>query len=364
MAANTIRKPHASTVGRRDFVKMAVGTGVWSAALLTRTAQAQGQPGRPNSIDVHAHWEPPAYAKAVAALRSGSGGGEGNPLNADLNERVKWMDEFGVQMNALSLAAGPSGMAWEWAAPNEAARLAQIFNDASIEGHQAFPDRFIVGAVLPVGAPALALQELNRVAGRPGVRAVALPLSFGNRDFLFEPDFAPVLARIEELGYPILFHPLSPRTSNPRWEGDGWLSNSVGFPVDGATTAAMFITTGTLDKYPNLDIVLSHSGGAFPYVAGRIEHGFLRRDFKTARPFREYIRRFHYDTLTYYPETMRFLIDLVGTDRVVIGTDNFAPMDTTAGTVDNPHTLVEAMNLPAADRELIMRGNATRLFKL
>jgi len=363
MAATTNRQPHAPGVGRRGFVKIAVGTGIWSTALLTRTARVQGQPGRPNSIDVHAHWAPPAYTRALTALRGG-GGGTPEPLNSDLSARVKWMDEFGVQMHALSLAAGASGMAWEWAAPDDAARLAQIFNDASIEGHQAFPDRFIVGAVLPVGAPRLALQELNRVAGKPGVRAVAIPYSFGDRDFLFEPNFAPVLARIEELDYPILFHPLSPAAGNPKWEGDGGLSNSVGFPTDGATTAAKFITTGTLDKYPNLEIVLPHSGGAFPYVAGRIEHGFLRRDFKTARPFREYIRRFHYDTLTYYPETMRFLIDLVGADRVVIGTDNFARMDTTEGVVDNPHTLVEAMNLPAADRELIMRGNAARLFNL
>lgn len=77
------------------------------------------------------------------------------------------------------------------------------------------------------------------------------------------------------------------------------------------------------------------------------------------RPFREYIRRFHYDTLAYYPETLRFMIDLVGSDRVVIGTDNYAKMD-----VEQPNALVEQLQLPAADRERILRGNAARLLRL
>jgi aminocarboxymuconate-semialdehyde decarboxylase len=105
--------------------------------------------------------------------------------------------------------------------------------------------------------------------------------------------------------------------------------------------------------------VLPHSGGCFPYIAGRVEHGLARRKFKLGRPFKDYIRRFHYDTITYYPETLRFLITLVGSDRVVIGTDNFAAMD-----VEEPNGLVEELNLPAADRDRILRGNAARLFHL
>jgi len=75
--------------------------------------------------------------------------------------------------------------------------------------------------------------------------------------------------------------------------------------------------------------------------------------------FRDYIRRFHYDTLAYYPETLRFLINLVGSDRVVIGTDNYAIMD-----VEYPNALVEQLKLPEADRGKILRGNASRLLKL
>jgi aminocarboxymuconate-semialdehyde decarboxylase len=110
-----------------------------------------------------------------------------------------------------------------------------------------------------------------------------------------------------------------------------------------------------------LEIVLPHSGGIFPYIMGRIDHenanGQRAKQLKSTMP--EYFRRFHYDTLTYYPETMRFLIDEVGTDRIVVGTDNFARMD-----VEWPNALVEQMKLPKADEDKILRENAKRLLRL
>jgi aminocarboxymuconate-semialdehyde decarboxylase len=85
--------------------------------------------------------------------------------------------------------------------------------------------------------------------------------------------------------------------------------------------------------------------------------GAVRVNLK--RPFKEYVRRFHYDYLTYYPEAFRFLVGLVGPDRIVIGTDLFAARD-----IQYPNAFVEQFNLPAADRDRILRGNAMRLFRL
>ena len=138
------------------------------------------------------------------------------------------------------------------------------------------------------------------------------------------------------------------------------LVNTLGFPFDHATTAAKFITSGALDRHPKLEIVLPHAGGVFPYIAGRMDHGFAEQgDFKLPHPFAPYLRRFHYDTLAYYPETLRFLINRVGSDRVVIGTDNYAIMD-----VEYPNALVEQLKLPEADQDRILRGNAIRLLHL
>jgi aminocarboxymuconate-semialdehyde decarboxylase len=361
-----------STIGRRDFIKAGAGAGAVLTALNADAASPQNQPAwearpskttgvRPVGIDVHTHWLPEAYAKAQTEMGRPANANP-NPLDFDLDRRRKWMDEHAIQMHVLTLSGGAP---WQWATPEQGARLAQIINDAAIEAHTAFPDRFVAGIAIPVRDPVLALKELNRVAGKPGMRAVHLPNSIEQHDYLFEPAFAPIFARCEELGYPLLFHPLDGEANiySRRIMGPPSLTNWLGFTFETATTAAKFITSGTLDKFPKLDIVLPHSGGCFPYIAGRIEHGLFHMgggaQVKLAHPFKEYVRRFHYDYLAYYPETLRFLINLVGSDRVVIGTDSFAAKD-----IEYPDSFAEQLNLPAADRDRILKGNVTRLFRL
>jgi len=356
--------PRAYTVGRRDFLKMGAGGGALAmTALNAPAAFADIDTSHSGSIDLHAHWMPEVYAKALNELKPGVAS-TANPLDHDLQKRCQWMDKHNVKMVALTLSGG---MPLQWASPADGARLAQIINDAAVEAHTKFPDRFIAGIEIPVRDPQMCLKELNRMAGKPGMRAVHLPNSFEGRDYLFEPAYEPVLARVEELGYPLLFHPLDgddniyagkERLGNALAQSAN-INNTLGFTFESATTAAKFIITGTLDKFPNLEIVLPHSGGCFPYIAGRVERGLVAKKFKLPRPFREYIRRFHYDALTFYPETMRFLIELVGPDRVVIGTDNYAAMD-----VGEPNALVEQIGLSPEDRERIFRGNAERLFRL
>ena len=314
------------------------------------------------SIDAHAHWAPAGYVRLMAELGHPAATGPLNPLMTDLEKRIKWMDERGVQMHVLTLSGS---MPWQWASQDAARRLARVVNDAAIAAHKAYPDRFIAGVALPMRSPAAALKELERVAGEPGIRAVHLPNSIEGQDYIFEAAYRPLLARCEELGYPLLFHPLDGVENhyggNTRLAGPEFMYNTLGFPFDTATTATKFILSGLLDKYPKLEIVLPHSGGCFPYIAGRIEHSIAKgaATVKLQHPFREYIRRFHYDTLAYYPETLRFMIELVGADRVVIGTDNYAKMD-----VEQPNALLDRLQLPPADLERIRRGNAAKLLRL
>jgi aminocarboxymuconate-semialdehyde decarboxylase len=374
------------SIERREFLRVGSSTGVGVATAMSALGfdpasaqtssqtlvQTPDQPWntpprgtiRPVSIDCHTHWAPEPYVKVLADLGRPNGG---DPLNYDLDRRCKWMDAHGVQMLVLTLNGG---MPWQWVSPEEGAHIAQIVNDAAIQAHTAFPDRFIAAMELSFASPELALKELNRVAGKPGMRAVHAPNSIQGRDYLFEPAYAPLLARIEELGYPLVFHPLDgeinyyggpeTRVGDPL-SVSAAMNNWVGFTCETATTAAKFIISGTLDKYPKLEIVLPHSGGSFPYLAGRLEHGLERNKFKVQHPFKDYVRRFHYDSITFYPETLGFLISLVGADRVVVGTDNAFGVNQA---IEYPNSLVEQLNLPAADRELILRGNAARLFRL
>ncbi|OFW11933.1 MAG: hypothetical protein A3F69_05610 [Acidobacteria bacterium RIFCSPLOWO2_12_FULL_66_10] len=356
-------------------MKIGAGGGALMSMLIADGAAAQKQSawetqpskkgfGRPYSIDMHSHWTPASYLKAQSEM--GHRQSNDHPLYADLPGRVKWMDEREIQIHVLTLDGGSP---WQWATTEQAVGLAQIHNDGAIEAHKAYPDRFIGAIAMGPRDPATALKELNRVAGQPGMRAVQLPDSYDRRDYVFEPAFEPILARCEELGYPLLFHQIAgPDTAygGNRMAGRPNLSSALDAPISRAALAAKFIVTGTLDKFPKLDIVLQHAGGAFPYIAGRIEHflyNYPERNtppvVKLARPFKEYLRRFHYDYLVYYPEALRFLIDLVGSDRVVIGTDLFAARD-----IQYPNAVLDQFNLAAKDRDLILRGNARRLLHL
>ena len=254
---------------------------------------------------------------------------------------------------------------WAPVPPVQGAHLAQVINDTGIQVHQKYPDRFVIGVELPIRDSELALKELNRIAGQPGVRAVHLPDSIERRDYVFDPGFAPVLARIEELNLPIIFHQMDgvPNTfGGSRTAGPPPLAAGIDAPIEHTFLASKFIYTGTLDKYPNLQMVLPHAGGAFPYLAGRVEHFlFHMTDHSTTikHPFRDYLRRFHYDYLIYYPEAFRFLMGMVGSDRIVVGTDNFAAKD-----VEYPTAVLDQFKLPVADRDRILKGNAMRLLHL
>ncbi|MGH9258219.1 MAG: amidohydrolase family protein [Vicinamibacterales bacterium] len=364
---DSARPSRRSTLGRRAFIKAGAGGSLGAVAAMQPSAAAAQTPlqpwwdarpssasaNRPVAIDLHAHWVPPPYAKAMADL--GRPLANPYPLELDLDQRRKWMDEHGVQMHVLTLNGG---MPWQLVSPEDGVRLAQIVNDAGVAAHTAWPDRFIASIELPIRDAEMALRELNRAAGKPGLRAVHLPDSIDNRDYLFQPEFAPLMTRIEELGYPILFHNLNSDAFGRR-PSEAGLDNTFAHAV----LAAKFISTGTLDKFPKLEIVLPHAGGAFPYVAGRLEHFAFHMGggnrLSLQHPYKTYVRRFHYDYLTYHPEGFRFLLSLVGSDRIVVGTDSFNARD-----IEYPSAVVEQFGLPAVDRDRILRGNAIRLFRL
>ena len=358
-----------SRMGRREFIQAgaAVTVAITARSVAAAPAPAQQkelQPwwaarpatpkaNRPVSIDMHTHWLPPTYTKALVNV--GKPVARIDPLEADLEQRLKWMDEHGVQMHLLALSGDA---VWQLVTPEQAASLAQVANDAAVEAHAKYPDRFVAAIELPITDAGLCMKELERMAGKPGMRAVNLGDTIAGRDYVFEADFAPVLARCEELGYPLVFHNMNTDSLCKRPAGPG-----LDAAFTHAVLATKFIGTGTLDKYPKLEIVLPHAGGAFPYCVGRVEHFMYHMGANVGKTppqtFKEYIRRFHYDYLTYHPEGLRFLIDIVGSDRIVVGTDSFNAHD-----IEYPSAVVEQFNFPAVDRDRILKGNATRLLRL
>jgi len=120
---------------RRNFLELSFGAAFAQGVPAWDARPADVRSIKPVSIDMHTHWAPEAYVKAQVEMGRPAPANP-NPLDFDLDKRRKWMDEHGIQMHVLTLSGGAP---WQWATPEQGARLAQIVNDAAIQAHTAFP---------------------------------------------------------------------------------------------------------------------------------------------------------------------------------------------------------------------------------
>ena len=325
-------------------------------------------------VDIHAHYFSEPYLRAIETEgeafgvklnRSDPKGPAiqvgavlGGPLRSafwDLDVRRKEMDRQRVGIHALSLT---HPMVY-WADSALGLRLARLVNDALAQAHTAFPDRFVGLATLPLQDPPQALGELERAARLPGIRGVYLGTNVNGRD-LSDPDFLAVWERIDALRLPVFLHPLS--VIGAQRLASYYLGNLLGNPFDTAVAAAHLIFGGILDRFPRLTVCLPHAGGAFPYLVGRLDRGRKVRPECTQlkRPPSAYLRRFTYDTVSHAPESLRYLIGLVGADRVMVGSDYCFDMG-----YERPVEVVTRLaRLSRADQARILGGTAAKLLRL
>ena len=324
------------------------------------------------SIDIHAHFVPEEYLRLIEAegephgvrLRPGPNGpfivlGQVaiGPITAhyhDLHLRLKTMDAKGVAIHALSLM--PPMVYWADAALG--LHLARLVNDAMAEASRAHPERFVALATLPMQEPEAAASEVDRAVKELGCRGIYLGTNVRGKE-LTDSSLFPVFERIHALGVPILLHPLN--VIGAQRLTSYYLHNLLGNPFDTAVAAANLIFSGLLDRFPKLNICLPHAGGAFPYLIGRLNHGWkVRQECKALKkPPSSYLRRFTYDTISHAPEALRYLINLVGADRVMLGSDFCFDMG-----YERPVEVVSALKLSRNDQEKILGGNAARLLRL
>lgn len=339
----------------------------------SRTKQALGAAGvRP--IDIHAHYYPRAYLDLLAEegkrfkadyRMTGEGfyvstpAGSVGPLPTkfiDLKQRLADMDEQGVSMQALSLSTPMVN----WADADFALKLARAWNDGASEAHKAYPNRLVALMILPMLAPDRAIDELNRAGKLAGMRGVYMGTNVDNRD-LDDPLFEPIFAKIEELNLPVFLHPL--QTIGGERTKPFYLSNLLGNPFDTALAACHLIFGGVLDRHPKLQVCLPHGGGALPMLIGRVDHGAqVRAEIKPLhlpQPPSAYMQRFTYDTIVHSKPVMEFLIQEVGAERILLGSDYCFDMG-----YDQPIQFLEQIHLSAAQRKMILSGNAARVLKL
>ena len=327
-----------------------------------------------HAVDVHAHWYPRPFLDLVARHGAAFGiewtevAGKGpqfrcghlttGPLGAraiELDARLEAMDGQGVKAHALSLSQPM--VYWADAALGE--RLAATFNEALAAAHERAPARLVGLATLPMQAPELAAREVERAAGLAGIRGFYLATHVNGRE-LSDPAFFPVYERIEALGLPVFLHPVF--VIGAERLKTHYLTNLLGNPFESAIAAAHLIFGGVLDRFARLAVVLPHAGGAFPWLVGRLNRGWEKRqDLKHIQhpPF-EYLRRFYYDTIGYSDDVLEYLVRVVGADRILMGSDYCFPI-----AHEKPVEIVTRHPaLSDAHKQAIVEGNARRLLKL
>lgn len=321
------------------------------------------------AVDIHAHFVPEEYLRVIEAegepyglrLRPGREGplimiGEIpiGPITAryyDLELRLKAMDTEQVDVHALSLMPP---MVY-WAREPLGSELSRVVNDAMAEAGRRYPDRFVALATLPLQEPEAAVTELDRAVGELGCRGIYLGTNIHGRE-LTEPSLLPVFKRIHELNVPIFLHPVNVIGAHRLM--NHYFHNLLGNPFDTAVAAANLIFSGLLDRFPRLEICLAHAGGALPHLIGRLDHGWkVRQECKALKHQpSSYLRRFTYDTISHDQAALSYLIDLVGADRVMMGSDYCFDMG-----YEHPVEAVTELKLKRTDQEKILGGNAKRL---
>jgi aminocarboxymuconate-semialdehyde decarboxylase len=277
------------------------------------------------------------------------------PGHFDYDLRIRTMDAAGIDVSIVSLTC-PNVY---WGGPAVSSAAARESNATMAQARRTYPDRIRWFASLPWEYPGAAVDELARSCdeGASGVMVIA---NIGGRS-LTEDAFAPIWAEIDRRALPVLVHPGEPPGADLMDMGSYDLSWSVGFMLDTTLAITRMIFDGFLDRYPNLKLIAAHGGGTLPYLVGRFEKGdeveLPERRRMTLKPT-DYLRRIWYDCITYDPGALRYLISVVGPDRVMFGTDWPHQVHDVAGSLANTGAL------PPDQRDAIRGTNALGVFGL
>ncbi|MPQ99112.1 amidohydrolase family protein [Modestobacter sp. I12A-02628] len=307
-------------------------------------------------------------AKALDARRNGGASlavsgrmvGERIPLLTQVDARLAAMDAQGVDVQVVS----PSPSHYHYWAEPDLARVVCTTANRSIAALVAEePERFVGLGLVPLQHPDLCVELLEDAVLGCGLAGVEISShapgggAAGDRTVeLSDERLEPFWARAAELGAVVFLHPFGCTLDErlDRW----YLSNTVGQPVENAVALSHLVFAGVLDRHPGLRLVAAHGGGYLPTFLGRSDHAWTVRP--EARDCAElpssYLRRLWFDSLVHTPEALRALVEAVGADRVLLGSD--FPFDMG---VPDPVQRLQAAGLGADAEHAISGGTAAEL---
>ena len=290
------------------------------------------------TIDIHAHLVPHSLWKAVDAgaewygfrqeagdkLAAIAGGGKRNTLSSPkvrytTQERLKDMDAQGVDVQVVSIHTPFMGYHLD---AGQGSALARTVNDEIAGMTREFPKRLAGMATLPMQDVKAAIEELERAVTRLGLKGAELDTNVNGAQW-DEQKFLPFFKAAETMGAVLFFHPQPQNNFLAQRIPRHGLSNSLGVLLDDAIVTAVLIAGGVLEACPDLRACIAHGGGPACFVMGRLDRNWHGRpDARSIpQPPSVYERRLYYDTVANSEEALRFLIDRVGIDRVVLGSD-------------------------------------------
>jgi aminocarboxymuconate-semialdehyde decarboxylase len=243
---------------------------------------------------------------------------------------------------------------------DRAVRLARLVNDSFAAIVRERAPRFSALATLPLCEPRESVLELRRAMtdlGLPG----AMLFSNVNGIALADGRFEPLFEEADQLGAVLHIHPTSPVGVEAM--SDYWLMPLVGFLFDTTLAAAKLVFAGVPERYPRIKWVLSHLGGAIPYLAERLDRGWTAfPDCRThiSKPPSEYLRRFYFDTVNFDVNAIRLAVDFAGASQILAGSDYPHQI----GSIPSMKESLAALRVSDAERELILSANARKIYRL
>ena len=266
----------------------------------------------------------------------------------DMKLKLADMDEAGIDVAVLSLGIpGP-----ELVGGPEADELARVVNDALAEILEAHPGRLWGYATLGFGDIEASLRELDRCFSSLKFRGLQLFSNIRGKP-LDAPEFRPVFARMTELGRPIFIHPTVPLNQN--YLMDLVPAPVLAFVVDTTLAAMRLALSGVLSESGEPPIIIPHVGAAIPYLMGRLDGMLEYYGGAVSEPSR-LLKRLYMDTVAYSPEPLGWCFSIMGAERLLLGTDHpYGPWRA-------PVQRLEELSCSESQRELMLHGNAERLF--
>lgn len=253
----------------------------------------------------------------------------GRPIGEEywnVDAKLKFMDNHNIKQSVISLA-NP----WlDFLVGNEAASVAQELNDELQSMCEHSHGRLFGFATLPVRNPEASIREIQRLKSLNRIKGVILGTP-GAGDGLDHDNVKDVLAAISDAGFMIFLHPHY-GVGNEHFHDTGHaLFLALGFPFETTVAVSRLIVSGTLDRIPNLKVLVAHAGAALPALIGRLD-SCVAHDHAIANRLNEaptaYLKKMYFDAVSYSTPALESLIAQVGDDRIMFGTDNpfFPPL--------------------------------------